>query len=89
MHIYACAYTARETSTSHTKHPHACPPTTHLVYIESFLSQIYDERVWGYWRKKWTKMDVGGGKLVGLVDLPLTILWSKVGSTTKNGGKNG
>jgi hypothetical protein len=53
------------------KHPHACPPTTHLVYIELFLSQVRDKRVWGCWRKKWTKMDVGGGKLVVLVDLQL------------------
>jgi hypothetical protein len=27
--------------------------------------------VWGCWRKKWTKMDVGGEKLVGLVYLQL------------------
>jgi hypothetical protein len=59
-------------SIGHTKHPHACPPTTHLVYIESFLSQVRATReVWGFWRKKWTKMDVGGGKIVGLVDLQL------------------
>jgi hypothetical protein len=65
------AHTTRETSTGHTKYPHACPPITHLVYIESFFSQVHDEREWGCWRKKWTKMDVGGGKLVGLVDLQI------------------
>jgi hypothetical protein len=52
------------------------------------------ERVWGCWRKKWTKMDVGGGKLVGLVHLQLgeasphkTMKQGRF--TTKNGGKNG